>query len=100
MHDRVMKDLDEVDKERAEVLKKLSTFKRFRVRFMKGDSFWSYQISSAITWTTAFPAGMLAGLSWSTLVVKYPTATGIATKVWGGITLVAAGTADIVTANL
>lgn len=100
MHDRVMKDLDEVDKERGKLLKKLPFLKRFRKRFMTGDSLWSYNISSAMTWTTAFPAGIAAGLSWSTLVVKYPTATGIATKVWGGITLVAAGTTDIVTANL
>ncbi len=98
MYDNVIKDLKEVDKERGKLLKKLPFFKRFRRRFMTGDSAWSWNLSSAWSWIFAYPAGMASGLAWSTLVIKYPTATGIATKIWGGITLAVVGTADIIMA--
>ena len=95
--DVVGSQLDSLEEERKKLLAKLPWYKRFYRRYMTGDSFWAYQISSVMTWPQALVAGFALNKLWAGWVVTYPTATGLVTKVWGGVTTTAAGVWQVIT---
>lgn len=88
--------LSELDKERDILIGRLPWWKKFYRRFMTGDSFVAWNLSSVFSWVAAFPAGFTAGLSATALAAKYPAAW--ATVVKTGTTVQqgwAAGTAFV-----
>ncbi len=78
--------LDAVDEKREGLLMQLPWYKRFNRRYMKGDSFWSYHISSLVTWPQGIAVGFTLSKVWGSWVVSHPTATAAVVKVWGFIT--------------
>lgn len=100
--DECSKRLDELDKERSSLIKKLPWYKKFYRRFMTGDSFWAWNLSSVQTCLTAFPAGLAVGLSSASFASTYPTAWGVGVKAvsvvqsgWGYATAFVAGLAKV-----
>lgn len=74
------KRLNELDEERDALIKRLPWWKKFYRRFMTGDSFVAWNLSSVFSWMTAFPAGFTAGLSATVLAAKYPAVWASALK--------------------
>jgi len=91
MSDSNEKMLDDVDRAREGLIKKLPWYKRIYRRYFTGDAFWAYNISSLMTWPQAFAAGLLSAKLWAGWVVKYPAATSALAKGWGWVTSAAAG---------
>lgn len=77
--------LAELDKERDELVQYLPWWKKFYRRFMTGDSFVAWNLSSLASWMAAFPAGFTAGMSATALAVKYPAAWGVAVKSFAAV---------------
>lgn len=94
--------LTQLDKERDELIKQLPWYKKFYRRFMTGDSFVAWNLSSFTSWLTAFPAGLAASSFIPGLAAKYPVAWGVATKAvaviqnsWAAVTAFFVGMAKV-----
>ena len=82
--------LDKMDEQREELIVRLPWYKRLHRRYLTGDAFWAYNISSLLTWPQAFGAGLIFSKLWAGWLIKYPAATAVATKFWGFVTTAAA----------
>ena len=93
----IIEELDSIDEAREVLIEKLPWWRRFIRRYMTGDAFKAYNISSAMTWPTAFGTGLGASKMWAGWVTTHPVATGFLTKCWGTVTSVLAAAWGIVT---
>ena len=97
MSAKVIEKLDEVDAQREKLIVRLPWYRRFIRRYMTGDAFKAYNISTLMTWPTAFTAGMGSAKLWASAVIKFPSGTAFLTKLWAGVTSLAVGAWNIVT---
>jgi hypothetical protein len=95
----VEQELDGLDERREELIVKLGWWKRVKRRYLTGDSFKSYQISSLMTWPQAFTAGLSASVLWGKFSLAFPVAATLLTKVWGGITTTLAAIGAFITST-
>ena len=88
--------LDAIDEAREELVLKLPWYKRPFRRYLTGDAFWAYNVSSLMTWPQAFTVGFSFKALWAGWILKYPAATAFLAKVWGAITSAMVGAYNVV----
>lgn len=81
----IVQHLDSVDGVREGLLSKLPFFTRIRRRYLTGDAFKAYNISTVMTWPGAFGTGLAFNKLWAGWVVTHPAITGALVKAWGAV---------------
>lgn len=93
----VSSDLDQVDAVREELMLKLPWYKRPFRRYLTGDAFVAYNLSSLFTWPQGIGVGFALSKLWAGWLITHPGPTTFVIKAWGYITSAAVGAWSIVT---
>ena len=84
--DPISDKIDELGERRSKLIEHLPLWKRFKKRYLTGDAFVSWNLSTLATWPSAFPAGVAAAASWPLFAAKFPFLAGLLVKVWAALT--------------